>query len=206
MNKDKCLNTIRKAVQESSHPEAPEKGLYQPTSVTALFSYTDQLSLLFIQKADVPGYPWANQMAFPGGHQDEEDRSAMHTALRELEEETGITQKNIEVIGTLGHFQTINNKDIEAFAGIWDQKSQIKYDTEEIARVFEIPIRKLINIHLQKGYHKNHPGVYQLTYPYEDVTIWGVTAKIVFHLTLEESSIFGIAADKPIYKSVPIIC
>ncbi|MCP4024095.1 MAG: CoA pyrophosphatase [Desulfobacteraceae bacterium] len=182
MNKEKYFDHINRAIQKSSHPGPPEPGLFQLTSVIALFSYTDQLSLLFIQKADVPGYPWANQMAFPGGHQDKNDSSAMQTALRELEEETGISKADIDVIGSLGHFQTINNKDIEAFAGFWNQNGTIHYDSHEISRVFHIPFKYLVNIHKEKNYHTIAPNIMQLTYPFEDVLIWGVTAKMLFHL------------------------
>ena len=179
---NKCYSNLIRAVKESCHPDPPLEGLFAPTSVIALFGFNQEVTLLFIQKADTKGYAWANQMAFPGGHCDPRDKSRLDTALRELEEEMNISRNRVEVIGSLGHFQTINNRDIKAFAGIWDQKNKITYDPVEISRVFEIPVRKLINIHLQKGYNKIRPGIYDLTYPYEDVLIWGVTAKIVFHL------------------------
>ena len=173
---------IRSALQNGSHPGAPETDLFQSTSVIALFIFNAGVDLLFIQKADVKGYPWANQMAFPGGHKDKQDDSTRDTALRELTEEMGIHRENVEVIGSLGHFQTINNKDIEAFVGIWNQEEDIQHDTSEISRVFQIPLDYPIALQKKKGYHTGVPNVMQLTYPYEDVLIWGVTAKIVYHL------------------------
>ena len=143
MNKDKCISIIRSAVQKGTHPGAPEKGLFQSTSVIALFVFNEEIELVFIQKADVKGYPWANQMAFPGGHKDKADLSTKDTALRELAEEMGINRENVEVAGSLGHFQTINNKDIEAWVGIWNQKEAIRYDRSEISRVFQIPLKFL---------------------------------------------------------------
>lgn len=181
MYKNNFINIIQSAVQNESHP-GPPGGLFAPTSVMALFIFNREIELLFIRKADVKGYPWANQMAFPGGHQDEEDASTKDTALRELSEEMGIHQDNVELIGSLGHFQTINNKDIEAFTGIWNQKDVIEYDRAEISRVFQIPLNYLIDLHKEKGFHQNTPNVMQLTYPYEDALIWGVTAKILHHL------------------------
>nr|NJM03085.1 CoA pyrophosphatase [Desulfobacula sp.] len=182
MNQKDCMDLIRSAVQNSPHPEPPDKDLFEPTGVMALLTMAGEIRLLFIQKADKKGYPWANQMAFPGGHRDESDRSTRDTALRELSEEMGILPENVEVIGSLGHFQTINNKDIEAFIGVWNQKDVIRHDPNEIARVFHIPLRYLTDIHREKGFHQSLPNVMQLTYPYEDVTIWGVTAKILYHL------------------------
>ena len=175
-------NSIQKAVQNGCHAGAPDYNLFQPTSVMVLFIFNKEVELLFIQKADVKGYPWANQMAFIGGHRDKNDISAKDTALRELTEEAGILQENVDVIGSLGHFQTINNKDIEAFAGIWNQRDIIKHDTAEISRVFQIPLNYLIAHHKKKEFHREKPNIMQMTYPFEDVVIWGVTAKILHHL------------------------
>ncbi|MCP4670648.1 MAG: CoA pyrophosphatase [Desulfobacula sp.] len=182
MDKIKSLSNISKAIQIASHPGAPDDNLFQPTSVIVLFAVNEEVELLFIQKADVKGYPWANQMAFPGGHKDKNDLSTKDTALRELSEEMGIIQDNVEIIGSLGHFQTINSKDIEAFAGIWNQKDIIKHDPAEISRVFKIPLKYLINIHRKSDFHLNKPNIMQLKYPFKDVMIWGVTAKILYHL------------------------
>ncbi|MBU8848147.1 MAG: CoA pyrophosphatase [Desulfobacterales bacterium] len=182
MDKNKCISIIRAAVQNGSHPGPPDDGLFQPTSVIVLFVFNKEVELLFIQKADVKGYPWANQMAFPGGHKDRTDLSTKDTALRELSEEMGINRENVEVLGSLGHFQTINSKDIEAWIGIWNKKDIIKHDTFEISRVFQIPLNYLINLHKKKDFHRQTPNVMQLTYPYEDILIWGVTAKILYHL------------------------
>ena len=176
------FDPIKTAIQNGPHPQSPTPGMFEPTSVMALFFFEQQIKLLFIQKADVKGYVWANQMAFPGGHKDEGDHSSKHTALRELQEEMGISSKNVDTIGSLGHFQTLNNKDIEAWTGIWNQKDTIDHDTSEISRVFKIPLAHLITIHKENKYHIQTVDFMSLVYPYEDVTIWGVTAKIVCHM------------------------
>ena len=182
MDKDTCISRIRSAIQNGAHPGPPEDDLFQPTSVIALFMFNTEIELLFIQKADIKGYPWRNQMAFPGGHKEKTDLSTKDTALRELTEEMGINRHNVAVVGSLGHFQTINNKDINAWVGIWNQKDRIQHDPSEISRVFQIPLNYLIELHKEKAYHQQIPNVMRLTYPYEDVLIWGVTAKIVYHL------------------------
>ncbi len=182
MNQSACIEKIHSAVAAADHPLPPDPSVYQSTSVIALFLFNSDPSLLFIQKADKEGYPWRNQMAFPGGHVDENDLSPKHAALRELEEEMSIIESNVQVMGSLGHFQTLNHKDIQAFTGIWNQKDTISFDTEEISRVFKIPFAHLESVHKEKGYNGRTPNIMELTYPYEDVVIWGVTAKILHHL------------------------
>lgn len=184
MEKKRCIDIIRSAVKNGSHPQAPDEGLYDATSVIALFIFEEEPKLLFIRKADVEGYPWAGQMAFPGGHKDKTDVSTKHTALRELKEEMGISADNVDVIGSLGHFQTIKDKDIEAWVGVWDGQDGVCYDSAEIAQVFRIPLKTLMDHHVEKGFHRFDypPNVMWLKYPYKEVLIWGVTAKIVYHL------------------------
>jgi len=182
MDQSVCIEKIKIGIESADHPLPPDPTVYQPTSVMALFLFNSDPSLLFIQKADREGYPWRNQMAFPGGHVDKEDTSPKATALRELQEEMGIIQDNVRVMGSLGHFQTLKNKDIQAFTGIWNQKDDILFDREEISRVFKIPFAHLTHVHREKGYAGHRPSIMELTYPFEDVVIWGVTAKILHHL------------------------
>ncbi len=178
-----CIHQIRAAVNRAVHPPPPDPERFEPTAVIALFlCHAKSTDLLFIQKADVAGYPWRNQMAFPGGHVDKTDAGPLATALRELQEELCIHPENVEVLGAIGHFQTINNKDIQAFAGVWNQQETIWFDAAEISRVFQIPVGHLLALHREKGYAGQRPNVMELTYPFEDVVIWGVTAKIVHHL------------------------
>jgi 8-oxo-dGTP pyrophosphatase MutT (NUDIX family) len=176
------LASIQAAVAQADHPRAPDPDLFRATSVMALFTPENLPGLIFIQKADREGYPWRNQMAFPGGHVDEADASPRAAALRELEEEMGIRPGNVAVFGSIGHFQTLNNRDIQAFTGLWNQSDTICFDRQEISRVFTIPFSDLVTTHCNKGYAGKTPSIMELTYPYQDVVIWGVTAKILHHL------------------------
>ncbi len=172
---------IIKAVRNSRHPGLPERQGFMPTSVIALLTMDDNPCLLFVQKAEGKNYPWSNQMAFPGGHVDPADANRRETALRELKEEMGIFENHVTTIGSIGHFQTINNRDIEAFVGFWDQKQKVQYDSSEIARSFLIPVSYLAGIHMEKNFTDRIPDIHELTYPYEDIVIWGATARILHH-------------------------
>ncbi|MFO7883433.1 MAG: CoA pyrophosphatase [Desulfobacteraceae bacterium] len=180
-NQSSCYNLLKKAVIHADHPLPCTYGCYRSASVIALIGLSETPYLLYIKKADLKGYPWRNQMAFPGGHSDFQDKDGRETALRELKEEMGISEDHVDVVGSIGFFQTINNREIEAFIGIWDEREKIRIDPSEISKTFFIPVPHLMKIHREKKFQNRFPDIHELTYPYEDVVIWGVTAKITHH-------------------------
>jgi len=172
----RCLKNI---FDRAAFPPPPKDPRYQPTSVFLLLYNPNEPHILAIQKSDTDGYPWRNQVALPGGHVDQEDAGPLDTAFRELHEEVGIPNDQVRLIGSMGHFQTIRCKDIEVFVGMWNGQGPVRYDTNEISRVLEIPLRDLVQTHNElNGFGSLTPSA-DITYPFQDVVIWGVTAKIL---------------------------
>lgn len=172
---------FKNIIQNSIHPALPKGRHYRPTSVFLLLYNEAEPHILAIQKSDNKGYPWRNQIALPGGHVDAGDASSLDAAFRELKEELNISKSHVQYIGSIGHFQTINHIDIEVFTGIWRNKSTLTFDPKEISKVLEVPLRKLVNIHKERSFHGWLPDIEYLEYPFQDVVIWGVTAKILHH-------------------------
>jgi len=178
---------LKQMIRNTDSPSPPDDSSYQPTCVFLLLFDKDKDQdkkepyILAIQKTDTEGYPWRNQVALPGGHVDEADSSAVDAAFRELEEEVNISRDQVEFIGSMGHFPTIKCKVIEVFVGIWDGKGPVHHDASEIARVLEIPLKKLIETHKTKNFHGRRPDIADLVYPFQDVLIWGATARILHH-------------------------
>ena len=101
------IDQLKDIIGKSSMPGPPPPGPFKPTSVFLLLFDLAEPHILAIQKTDSEGYPWRNQVALPGGHVEEDDTSALEGAYRELAEETKISREQVELIGALGHFQTI---------------------------------------------------------------------------------------------------
>ena len=175
------ISTLKDTLDSASSRQAPPDNPYRSACVFLLLFELSNPHLLAILKTDNEGYPWRNQVALPGGHVDEGDNRPIDTAFRELEEELAIPKNQVEAIGTIGHFQTIHHVDIQVFVGIWNGKGPIKYDTNEIARVLKIPFKQLFQTHVNSRYHKSDPNIFHLIYPFQDVQIWGATAKILHH-------------------------
>lgn len=173
-----CLKQI---IGNAQRPAPPADVAFQPTCVFLLLFGRQDPRILAIQKADTEGYPWRNQVALPGGHVEHTDSSPIAAAYRELEEELEITRDQVELIGSMGHFQTINHKDIEVFIGLWSGEGPVRFDPDEIARVLEIPLKEIIKTHITAGFHNHIPPTDALEYPLKDVVIWGVTARILHY-------------------------
>ena len=138
--------------------------------------------ILAIVKSDSEGFHWRNQVALPGGHLESTDTGPVAAVFRELEEELSISKDQVDLIGSLGHFQTLTRpRDIEAFIGLWSGQGPVRFDATEIARILKIPLKTLIGIHQAQRYHDRQPDIDELEYPFEDVVIWGATAKILYH-------------------------
>ena len=172
---------LKAIIRNKPAPAAPEAEFYKSACVFLLLFNSENPHILAIQKTKSEGYPWSNQVALPGGHLDAEDASPLEGAFRELEEEVSIDRRQVQLLGSIGHFQTINHRDIEVFTGLWNGMGPVKHDPAEISRVLQIPLQVLVRTHLAREYHNRIPDVHELRYPFEDVEIWGATARILHH-------------------------
>ena len=172
-----------KEMIHNSSPKEPPKGYSYPSASVFLLVYNKpDPHILAIQKSDTEGYPWRNQVALPGGHLESQDAGPLAAAFRELKEELNISRDQVDFISSIGLFQTLTKpKDVEAFIGLWNGKGTVRYDSTEISRILEIPLKKLMRIHKTRRYHGPRPDIRDLEYPFEDVIIWGATAQIIHH-------------------------
>ena len=107
------IDELKDIISNDPSPELPDDRTFKPACVFLLMFSLEEPHILAIQKTDSEGYPWRNQVALPGGHLDSGDAGPLEGAFRELEEEMGISRDQVEFLGSMGHFQTINHRDIE---------------------------------------------------------------------------------------------
>ncbi len=131
----------------------------------------------------------SGQIAFPGGRTDATDQDAVDTALREAEEEIALPRDHVEVLGTLPIYVTGSAFIITPVVALVKPGFQLRPNPGEVADVFEVPLRFLMN----PAHHRRHEiefdGVLRqwLSMPYMDPMgeaagsareryIWGATA------------------------------
>jgi len=129
----------------------------------------------------------SGQMAFPGGKKDEGDESLLHTALRELSEEVGLslpTENNYFRLNEI--FIPPSRLLVQPFATVLHEEPSFIPDEKEVAALVPIPLShfgasmktekmEIFMPHIQQT--KSVPAI-----RYNDYLIWGATAMMLFEL------------------------
>ena len=121
------------------------------------------------------------EISFPGGARDPEDRDFLDTALRETEEEMGISRDDVTVLGELDDVITRSNYSVRVFIGTIPYPYPFKPSDREIAEVLEVPVSALqdqANIR-QETRWVDERLVTSVSYAYGDHLVVGATAKIL---------------------------
>ena len=158
--------------------------VWRPASVLVpLVCRESGITVLLTQRTeDMPSH--AGQIAFPGGRRQVEDVDATATALRETEEEVGLTRDFIDVIGALDLYRTGTGYQITPIVGIVTPGFTMRADPREVADVFEVPLAHF----LDERNHRIDSRVWQgrerryYAMPYGERYIWGATAGMLKNL------------------------
>jgi len=124
------------------------------------------------------------QVAFPGGRIDPIDAGPVEAALREAEEEIGLSPALVDVRGVLDPFATGTGFKIFPVVGFVDSRFTAKINTEEVAEEFEVPFAFLMDPknHLEKTAELRGRLRTYYEMPYGGQRIWGATAHMVVKL------------------------
>ena len=89
----------------------------------------------------------AGEVAFPGGMWEGNDKDLLHTALRETEEEIGLSSSLVTPIAMLptGSPKTSDIK-VYPFVGVAESPLKLTPQASEIAAIFDLPIACLTDV------------------------------------------------------------
>ena len=120
------------------------------------------------------------EVSFPGGMQEESDTSLIITALRESEEEIGLPQNCVKILGPLDTMVSRFNVSVTPFVGIIPGDVELNSSSEEIEACFRVPLSFLLKDKRYRNDEVNRNGetFYMPAYKYSSYVIWGLTAMI----------------------------
>lgn len=141
-----------------------------------LIVFGDEWHLLYTRRGDKVE-THKGQVSFPGGACDPGEVTPEQTALREAEEEIGIRQEDVRILGRLTSMITITSFRVTPVVGLVPWPYAFRVESAEVARVFTMPLAWLAD----KGnrWEMYLPGrkfgliVY---HPYDGELLWGATA------------------------------
>ena len=138
------------------------------------------LTLLFTERSpDLKDHP--GQVSFPGGRIEKSDDGAVAAAVREAEEEVGLERRLVTVAGCLDDLLTVTGFLVTPVVAFVDSACRPVADGREVAEVFEVPLKYLLDERNIRSTHRERLGtrirVYEIDY--EGHRIWGATASIL---------------------------
>ena len=126
----------------------------------------------------------AGQVSFPGGRVEEQDADAVATALRETEEEVGLSRDRVRIIGRLDTYVTGTGFEITPIVGIVTPDYVLAIDPYEVAEAFEVPLSYVLDRRNHNRTERESAGRTRVFFvlPYQGRNIWGATAGMLVNL------------------------
>jgi 8-oxo-dGTP pyrophosphatase MutT (NUDIX family) len=141
-----------------------------------------RLSILFTRRPD-DMRRHAGEYSFPGGRRDENEGDLLATALRETEEEVGIREADVAVIGALQPTATIaTGFSVHPFVALVPEEAAYIAEPAEVAELIVLDAFDLMCSVERRRLTRKDASIRTSVYPVGDRFIWGATGRILADL------------------------
>ena len=172
---------VRSALAAARRVSLPVPQGYVRAAVLVPIMFTPEgPELLFTKRTDLVE-THKGQISFPGGVVDHTDSGIVHTAMREADEEVGIREEDVQVLGLLSDLETPTGFIITPVVGSVSPVVTIRPNTDEVAEAFRVSLQLFKEPARGRREDRLVRGVEREVWHYETGThtIWGATAAIV---------------------------
>ena len=141
------------------------------------------LTLLLTQRAShLKNHP--GQISFPGGRMEPEDAGPWEAALRETEEEIGLTRDYVSLAGYLHDHMVISGYRVTPVVAFVRPGFDLHLDETEVDEVFEVPLEFVLDPAHHVLRERSFGGHTFVSHdiPYAGRNIWGATAGMLMSL------------------------
>lgn len=124
------------------------------------------------------------QVSFPGGRIDAGDADAVAAAVRETQEEIGVSASQVLPLGRVEPLATVSEYLVQPVVARVDPGYRLRLCAGEVSCAFELPLALAARRELWRPYPLPRPGldVELRALEFEGHTIWGATAMILERL------------------------
>jgi 8-oxo-dGTP pyrophosphatase MutT (NUDIX family) len=168
------------------NPSADVLAMARPAAVLIpLMDRPDGMTVLLTQRSAALRQH-SGQIAFPGGKIDPLDDGPHDAALREAEEEIGLSRQHVTTLGFLGPYFSTTGFRITPVVALVDPAARLTPNRGEVDEVFETPLAFLMDPANHQTHQREWKGQMRSYFamPHGDRYIWGVTAGIIRMLWL----------------------
>lgn len=136
----------------------------------------------------------SGEVAFPGGHYEQQDANLIATALREAHEEVGLPPECVEVVGSLSTLMSKHGVSVTPYVGLVAEHTKYVANESEIASIFSVPLAFFADDAREMTHRIDYQGRswYVPSYQFDGYKIWGLTAIMLVELT---NLVFGADID-----------
>jgi 8-oxo-dGTP pyrophosphatase MutT (NUDIX family) len=161
---------------------------FPPSPVAAavlipIVDHLDGLAVLLTQRsAQLRHHP--GQISFPGGRIEAQDAGPLEAALRETEEEIGLSREHVSFAGYLDPHLVLTGFWITPVVGFVRPGFALTLDAREVDSTFEVPLRHILDPanHRSRERTIGTTTVQVYDIPYGEHHIWGATAGMLMAL------------------------
>lgn len=178
---------INEVIEEPVPPEIRQRLQAGRRSAAVLLpvlgAETGPLRLLLTQRTDHLR-DHAGQISFPGGGL-KPGENALEAALREAQEEIGLTRSAIDVFGQMPQYHTGTGFSVSPMIGFVAHDASLTPDPGEVAEIFEVPLDFLLDPRNFRQETRFYRGAWRtfLAVPWAERYIWGATAGMLAQLS-----------------------
>ena len=171
--------------EKSANPEfGDDKSLTPAAVLIPLINRSEEVTVLLTLRTEHLNRH-AGQISFPGGQVDQNDRDPEHTALRETDEEIGLTAQQIEIVGRLDDYIIGTGFLVSPIIGFIDPPLKLTPHENEVADVFEAPLSFVTHPDNFERHTREINGSKRSYFAiqWNDRLIWGATAGMLRDLS-----------------------
>jgi len=160
-----------------------DRAMREAAVLVPIVAREPEVTVLMIRRNDALR-SHSGQIAFPGGKLEEFDTGPVEAALREAEEETGLSRVLVDPQGFLDGYLTRTAYQVVPVVALVTPEFSLHPDPVEVADIFEVPLRFLMGPENHLLHSRDWQGKSRSFYamPYGERYIWGATAGMIKNL------------------------
>jgi 8-oxo-dGTP pyrophosphatase MutT (NUDIX family) len=153
-------------------------GRTEAAVLVPMHGWPDEPGLIFTERrSDLSRH--AGEVSFPGGRRDEGEE-LLETALREAEEEIGLSRERVEIAGALPPIGTfVTNYKVHPFVGLIEEGLRFEPNPAEVESVLVASLDELASAYAKRRLVRRGVPIKTDTYEIGGKLIWGATARIL---------------------------